>query len=277
MRLVVLLLIIFSSPVFAWNNMGHRIIGEIAYEHLNPIAQKRANQLVDYLSDAYPYSSNFQTANSWADYIKQDGIRTFDSWHFDNKPYSIDNTPVEQPLPQNLVWALNQSINIIKNPNTNQFEKAFFLRFLLHLTGDAHQPLHCIDKFSKDFPHGDQGGNLFLTENKSYHNLHAYWDDGLGLFNQHCGFSSSKSRRADCLAKQIQEDYPESYFGNKINDLNPQNWVDQSYLLAIDDAYHTSENKPLSAEYIKNNQQIVEQQTALAGYRLANLLNNILS
>ena len=65
--------------------MGHRIIGEIAYEHLNPIAKSKANQLIDYLSDAYPYSSNFQTANSWADYIKQDGVRTFDTWHFYNK------------------------------------------------------------------------------------------------------------------------------------------------------------------------------------------------
>jgi len=275
-RLVVLLLIIFSAQAFAWNNMGHRIVGEITYENLTPQAKNKANQLIDYLSDAYPYSSNFQTANSWADYIKQDGVRSFDSWHFYNTPYSTDDTPIEQPQQQNLIWAINQSISVLKNPNSNQFEKAFFLRFLIHLTGDAHQPLHCIDRYSKNFPHGDQGGNLFLTENKSYHNLHSFWDDGLGLFNQRCGFSSSKSRRADCLAEKIQKDYPKNYFGDKIQDLNPEDWVDQSFILAKDKVYNTSENKALSAEYIQNNQQIVEQQTALAGYRLANLLNNIL-
>ncbi len=276
MRWIVFLLMIFSFPAFAWNNMGHRIIGEIAYEHLDIAAKNKANQLIDYLSDAYPYSSNFQTANSWADYIKQDGLRTFDSWHFYNKPYSIDNSPIETPKSQNLIWAINQSISVLKNPNSNQFEKAFFLRFLLHLTGDAHQPLHCIDLFSKSFPYGDEGGNLFLTHNENYYNLHAYWDDGLGLFNKRCGFSSSKTRRVDCLAAQIEKNYPESYFGNKTKDLDPEDWVDQSYSIAKDDVYQTPENQTLSNTYIKNNQQIVEQQTALAGYRLANVLNNIL-
>jgi hypothetical protein len=206
--------VFFSPAAYAWNAMGHRIIGEIAYERLTPAAKTKVDQLINYLANAYPYSSNFQTANGWADYIKQDGIRTFDSWHFYNQPYSVDNAKTYPPAAENLPWAIDQAYNILKNPAANQFEKAFFLRFLLHFTGDAHQPLHCINRFSKNFPEGDKGGNLFLTQNKHYSNLHAYWDDGLGLFDERCGFSASKSRRAKCFAEKITQDYPQNYFGS---------------------------------------------------------------
>jgi hypothetical protein len=271
----IFLFIYFSPSVYAWNSMGHRIIGEIAYEHLAPKTKEHVDELINYLADAYPYESNFQTANAWADYLRQDDIHTYDAWHFYNQPFSGDNTPLKSPASQNLLWALNQSISILKSPKSNQFEKAFFIRFLLHLTGDAHQPLHCSDRFSNDLPNGDAGGNLFRTQNSNYANLHAYWDDGLGLFEERCGFSPSKFQRAKCLSQKIQNDYPENSFGNKINNLNPEEWINESFVIAKNSVYLTDENKPLSANYISNNQQIVEQRAALAGYRLANVLNSI--
>jgi hypothetical protein len=271
-----LIMLIFFKSAYAWNAMGHRIIGEIAYGHLTPQSKIKVDQLINYLSDAYPYSSNFQTANGWADTIKQDGAHTFDSWHFYNQPYSIDNTPVIPPATENLVWAINQSYNILQNPKTNQFEKAFFLRFLLHFVGDAHQPLHCINRFSKNFPAGDRGGNLFITHNKNYDNLHAYWDDGLGLFDERCGFSSSKSKRAKCFAEKFQKTYPINYFGDKSNNLNPEDWTQESFIIAKNSVYQTPENQPVSQTYINNNQEIIEQQITLAGYRLANSLNKLL-
>lgn len=33
-------------------------------------------------------------------------------------------------------------------------------RYLLHLVGDLHQPLHCTTYVSAYFPNGDMGGNL---------------------------------------------------------------------------------------------------------------------
>lgn len=33
------------------------------------------------------------------------------------------------------------------------------MRFLMHLIGDIHQPLHVLNFFSKDFPNGDDSMN----------------------------------------------------------------------------------------------------------------------
>jgi hypothetical protein len=175
--------------------------------------------------------------------------------HFYNKPFSLDNTPTHPAQTPNLVTALNQSIAVLKSPKSNQYEKAFFIRFLMHLTGDIHQPLHCINFFSAEYPNGDNGGNAEPEK------LHAQWDNGLGLFDEHCGISSSKAKRANCFADKIQVEYPESYFASKANELNPQDWADESFELA------KSHNQ---------SQTIIKQQLALAGYRLANELNLLL-
>lgn len=272
-QLITILLPLTFHCAFAWDAMGHRIIAAIAYDQLTPTAKAKSNELIDYLADAYPYNSSFQTASSWADFLRQDGVDTFDAWHFINQPFSDDGTPTHPAGATNIVWAINQCIAILQNPSSNQFEKAFFLRFLLHLVGDAHQPLHCANRFSADFPKGDQGGNLLLIKQDNYNNLHAYWDDGLGFFESSCNLSMTKSQQAKCLAEKIEQDYPESFFQQKANDLNPGDWAAESFTIAKDFVYQTPEYRSLSKSYQQQGQRIVEQQLALAGYRLANLLN----
>ena len=52
------------------------------------------------------------------------------------------------------------------------------LRFLIHLVGDIHQPLHNCSLVNKEFPKGDKGGNDFkiVTQWKTINNMHFYWD-----------------------------------------------------------------------------------------------------
>jgi hypothetical protein len=52
----------------------------------------------------------------------------------------------------------------------------------LHLVGDLHQPLHCINRITKGLPDGDSGGNavkIYDTEPPTL--LHSYWDEVLAL------------------------------------------------------------------------------------------------
>lgn len=51
-------------------------------------------------------------------------------------------------------------------------------RFLVHLVGDIHQPLHTVSLWDNQFPKGDQGGNLFAISFQNISNLHALWDSG---------------------------------------------------------------------------------------------------
>ena len=264
-------IIIFTPPAFAWNAMGHRIIAAIAYSHLTPQAKKQSDLFITYMANAYPYNSTFQTASSWADSLKQEGVHAYDTWHFYNKPFSMDGTTLKPAQSPNIIWALNQSILTLKNPNINYYQKAFFMRFLLHLTGDAHQPLHCSNFFSHAYPNGDEGGNLYPSPAPGYANLHAYWDSGAGLFTQSsCHFIHSKSRQVICLANQIQADYPEKSFTlAQINNFNPTDWVNESFLIAQQHIY-------AKHNYSMHQDQIIsEQQLALAGYRLAGILNSL--
>jgi hypothetical protein len=65
------------------------------------------------------------------------------------------------------------------------------LRFLIHLVGDIHQPLHTVVLYTKQFPQGDMGGNKFyvLFPNTTVTTLHMAWDSGMFLFSIHSSYS----------------------------------------------------------------------------------------
>lgn len=265
MKIITIIIVLFLSflplTTYAWNTMGHRIIAQIAYDNLTPQAKLKSEELINYLANAYPYSSSFQMASAWPDFLKFENIHIYDSWHFYDQPYALDNTPTLPAPTPNIITALNQSIIALKNPDTSQYEKAFFIRFLLHLTGDAHQPLHSINFFSKTYPQGDQGGNLEPGK------LHAQWDNVLGLFDHACGPIPSKSQQTKCFAKQLEAEYSQDYFKQKATDLAPENWLEESFTLA--------KTAVFSEESTAQKQEYAKQQLALAGYRLANILNTV--
>jgi hypothetical protein len=70
------------------------------------------------------------------------------------------------------------NIDEVKNFN-EQFEKSFLLRFLVHVIGDIHQPLHSSSLVNDIFPNGDLGGNLFkINYSQNIDELHKLFDSG---------------------------------------------------------------------------------------------------
>lgn len=268
---------LFACPVFAWDSSGHRIVAQIAYDNLNPIAKNKVDQLTELLDQKYPPQSRFLFASTWADQIKGDDVTAFNSWHFINYPFSLDGTATKPPSAENVVWAILQSQKVLASTKSNPYEKAIFLRFLIHFVGDVHQPLHCAELYSKEFPEGDASGNLYLIKDTYAQNLHAFWDEGLGFFRQYGRAYPLTNKEALKLANKIQQDYPQSFFTNQAMDLNSQDWAQQSFTIAKSFVYGIKEDSKPSATYVAQGQQKVEQQLALAGYRLANLLNQIFS
>lgn len=260
--------------VYAWSGNGHRIVAAIAYANLTPQAKREVNRLTTVnFSSTYALDRLLQAA-TWPDSIKAQGVTAFNPWHYLDAPYSVDGVKGRPAPKQNVAWAIQQSIKVLHSKRAHLPMKALFLNFLVHFVGDVHQPLHCIDRFSKQFPHGDVGGNLFKIQAFGVNNLHSYWDKGAGLFVTPYKMNY---KQVQSWAKRIMKEYPKSYFGDRVNDLDPYTWAKNSYQLAIKDAYtgikpgdHPSE------QYQSNAQQVVKQQIALAGYRLANILNNTL-
>lgn len=74
----------------------------------------------------------------------------------------------------------NWTKNEINDLSRNVFEKSMMLRYLIHVVGDMHQPLHAAELFDDvNFPRGDMGGNLFLIDySKNISNLHKFMDSG---------------------------------------------------------------------------------------------------
>ena len=69
------------------------------------------------------------------------------------------------------------------NLNKNTAERALFARYLVHVAGDIHQPLHSVALYNKTYPDGDRGGNSLTMyyQNGTKTNLHSFWDAGANL------------------------------------------------------------------------------------------------
>lgn len=77
----------------------------------------------------------------------------------------------------NVLLALDYNLARFNDPAQTPAVRAVALCWLLHLTGDIHQPLHSGALLSNSlFPNGDRGGNGIPTRNG---NLHSEWDEAL--------------------------------------------------------------------------------------------------
>lgn len=271
--LVLSLSLCFSSSLFAWNYLGHMVIASIAYQNLKPPVKKKVDELISYFQKEYPYMDSFVQIAHWPDRIRMQHIEMFDHWHYIDMPFSDDGTPIKNTVDtDNAVWALDKIKIITKNDKANAYERARFLGFFIHIVGDLHQPLHTVSRISAENPNGDAGGNLFYIRYKGKRiKLHKLWDEGLGLF-----LGEDNAKHANMVADEISALYPRSYFGNKINEVNPEEWVKEGMKNARSYVYTTpSESTPTSG-YVAAGQQLVQQSVALAGYRAANMLNQML-
>jgi S1/P1 Nuclease len=256
---------LFPILSYAWDPAGHKIVAAIAYSHLTPIAKRQIDQITEVGDSNYPAIARFLYASPLPDIWRESNPAT-GSWHFYNEPWSTDGTPTVPTVTANFVTALQRNIAILANPAVTLNQKYIALAWVEHLVADAHQPLHCINHFSKDFPHGDMGGNLFLIKNSDADNLHSYWDQ---IFQ---GLSNAKIKR---LSEKLQTQYPIKYFGNKSNDLNFNHWENECYQLAKANVYNgISPNHKLPSQYKTSAREIAQSQLTIAGYRLAELLNN---
>jgi S1/P1 nuclease len=155
----------------------------------------------------------------------------------------------------------------IKSPPSEQ-QIVYDLPWLEHLVGDVHQPLHCTSRFLRSQPKGDAGGNLvFVAPGRT---LHSVWDDATGT-------DSSDDYVARYAAKATAA-HPERHSAE-----NPREWVEESFKLDRTDVYTFgpeagSREHPITLPngYVENAARISEQRIAAAGYRLAEVLNDLL-
>lgn len=260
---------------FSWDGTGHRIISAIAYEHLTAETKQKVDHLTAVSDPHYPPLMRFLYISTLPDRWRQAGGEQSTGWHFINKPWSADGAPTRPATTPNVGSALEENISALTSARSSTEEKAKALAYVVHLTEDAHQPLHNINRFSKDFSRGDKGGNAFPIHTKYADNLHTYWDQSARQMKPgHTRYPLSNKQVLQ-LAKMIQADYSNHVLKGAVGNVSAHDWIEESYVIAQQKVYGILPGSKPSAEYKKMQRKVAARQMALAGYRLAELLNQL--
>ena len=290
-RLAVLILLLLPMHVHAWNKTGHFVVASIAYDNLTASTKMRVDALLAQHPDfpkwtmgipaAHKGKTAFVRASAFPDDIKSDP-RFFDAgdpptpeipglpvgsnkrnreWHFTNVPFTIDNTPTVPPPMPNALTKLQdfESLGIFQTQM-----QVFVLPWLIHLAGDVHQPLHTLALFRQDLPNGDRGGNDIQMLGGG--NLHAFWDDRMGTITSNNFIAQTVTTITSRHPKpsQISTD-PAVWI---------QDSVEQRFFVYSFSGKGTSQDKAiLSPNYSLNAKLLAFERAALAGYLLAEFLN----
>ena len=173
-----LLLSLFLNLPFntmAWGVLGHRIVGEIAYSYLTPATKAAIKKIL--ANESVAMSSN------WADFIKSDTDFAYLSpWHYVNLKPGMTMQEVAKFLNKDTAVDAYTKINFLvrelKKKKLPAADKVFYLRLLIHIVGDIHQPLH-VGRLD------DLGGNkIKVSWFSAPSNLHRVWDEQLINFQQ---------------------------------------------------------------------------------------------
>jgi hypothetical protein len=298
---LLVLLVCFSAAqptLKAWWDPGHMVVAMIAYENLTPYAKQQVDEHVQWIQRDYPYINNFVALATWADDLKGEGVRVYDTWHYTNLPYNPFNIALPTTPKVNVVWAIEEARKVLASPRAQKVEQARQLGFLTHFVGDLHQPLHSTTYYSQERPGGDAGGNGFAINSfGKWRNLHMCWDDGCGYlsaYNDINPYGTPKDALTEAelarireLAHQIMEAHP---FASQRNAylLDPDFWTLESHKLAIEYGYrgvlkvdengrktYIQPNDAVSEYYLERGREVVEKQLAIGGYRLAGVLNGL--
>ena len=248
------LVLVLNSCFYAradWGAKGHRVIAEIAEAHLSKKAEKQIANLLDEHSLAF--------VSNYADEIKSDSsYDQYKPWHYINFSMDTDYQGKKTSEKGDIAEGIQYCISQIKNTQLPKEKRAFFLKMLVHLIGDLHQPMHVgIEE--------DRGGNRFTVKwfgRKT--NLHRVWDSQ--MINGYGMSYSEMARNRDRLGKaQLKEMQKGSV----------QDWINDSRKLTRDIYSNTQEDASLSYQYSYRYMDSVRDQLHKGGVRLASLLNKI--
>ena len=222
-----LVALLWASPAFGWSGEGHQAIGEAAQARLTEKTHAAlARILIGGESTTLP-PGKLAALAVWPDEIRlrktlglvpatwtDADTREADafnaahpangSWHFVNLPLGASGYPATLPAGSPLtrfvsrndvVQALNRAIAVLESPQApRDFSKAQAVRWVVHLVGDIHQPLHVTSGYYKTGPAlktptvikdpavaaepgvvSDRGANSLLFH-QDHTTLHGVWD-----------------------------------------------------------------------------------------------------
>lgn len=250
---------------WAWGREGHRLTALVAEHYLTPETKAQVAKLLgnETLADIAP----------WADDYRRDHPET-GPWHYVDIPAAQEQFDRKRDCPLSKTdpaspWRDCVTDRILYfegrlgDTSLSPADRAMALKFLVHLIGDIHQPFHAL---------GDaRGGNDIKVEFLGSSmcgmytcNLHGVWDSGIieaqGL---------SEEKYTDRLLKEIKDNHWERLAGGE-----PTAWANISHHYAVEAL--VPNGAMITPAYVAEESKVVDAQLALAGLRIARVLNRIL-
>ena len=308
----ILALFLAAGTAHAWHDAGHRTTAYIAFDAMSEEQQhavivilKAHPRFAEDFSKRMPAPVSSGTdleqgrwllgqAAIWPDLVQtlEDDVRQQHNrsrWHYINEIVylSADDeaafdgkfdhnmaTTFEPPLRQNLnaVQALRGNLFAWQSDSATDAEKAVALCWILHLTGDLHQPLHNVALFSKAyFPAGDRGGNsVDVVWEDGTRNLHAVWD---GIPTNMDNLEPSARTLLTIETDTVDDAAIDEWLGHHASLARLFVYPDdvKAQLLARLERSQSPQIE-VSREYLIRARSVVRRQVNLAGHRMAALL-----
>lgn len=243
-----------QSSLFAWGREGHRLIAQLASQHLNARARAEIARLL-------APGETIASVAAWADEIRPQRKET-STWHYINIPVTAQRGDWKKYCPETgcVAGIIGEMQSRLRNPNLAAPERAAALKFLVHFAGDLHQPLHAGDR-------GDRGGNdvqaVFFNKPT---NLHSVWDTAI----------LETALQRDPSLKARLEKQAGFWERRRLAKGSVDDWAWETRDVSRDVAYAplpASRPAVLGDAYQRRAAPAVQLQIRRAGLRLASLLN----
>ncbi len=202
---------------------------------------------------------NLSFVSTFGDEIKSD--KRYDkyySWHFVNFPFDQSYEESEKNPEGDIIRGIAHCIQVLKDPGASKEDKVFFLKFLVHLVGDLHQPMH-IGKAE------DRGGNdIKVKWHGRSSNLHRVWDSDMIE-----SWDMSYTELADNADKLSKEQIRAIESGTVLD------WANETRILTQKVYASANQDDNLGYKYSYEYFETARRQMQRSGIRLARILNDL--
>ncbi|PTX18342.1 S1/P1 nuclease [Pontibacter mucosus] len=244
------LCLLLCGQAFAWGQNGHRAVGQVAEQHLSKKARKKIMNLLN--------DNSLAEVSVWMDDIKSD--KAYDhthDWHWVTIQDGQTYEQAEKNPNGDIVEKIEEITKTLKAGNLDKAKEQELLKYLVHLVGDIHQPLHVGGG-------DDQGGNAVKVQwFYQPSNLHRVWDSDM-IDGKNLSFTEIVRFLGEPGKEQVKQ-----WQAATVRD-----WAYES-MKYRPQVYNLPEDKKLGYRYAYENYSLVEQRLLQAGIRLAGLLNEI--
>jgi hypothetical protein len=278
---VVVALLCLPTSSAAWGPLGHQAVGAVADARLSPAARSEVLRLLvaDVGRDGAPSGrSTLAQVSTWADEIRgSDADRP--RWHYDNVPACRAAPPARDWCPRDECASarVESLLSVLADRRRPLRERNEALKWVVHLAGDMHQPLH-----AADYAEGGTQVPVVLegrSQRRDRHllTLHSAWDVWLAdaALHAHGGQPLPDATIRSLVMRAARTDparvrTPASAWPTESNAL--------ARSAALDFPGFGCGDPPrapvrLSRGYQQRAQRVITDQLALAGARLAEVLN----